>query len=354
MSRDARPTDRRSKLALLAAGLACGLVAAEVLARGLYALPRLLPALDVATYTLSDDPILKYVYRPGYQATEVPFDADHRNFAINSSGFRDREFQVAKPPGTRRILVLGDSTSAGNGIPDVTQVAAKVLERMLARAGAGPFEVYNLAVGGYHTYQEAQMLRVKGLQYDPDLVLVGFCLNDFDYAADGNVALRLGQAFRTVDGRPAPEAASAGRGWALWLIRHSRLAFVVYRYREVRRLDRALQTRDPVDRGFELLDRIHRETGVPIVVFIIPGFDAPFDRYAHGALHQQVFDVQRTFPGVEVLDLLDDFRARRLDAQSLSTDGLHPNPAGSRAIADALFRHLGRTHFRDLPADAPR
>jgi lysophospholipase L1-like esterase len=334
---------------LVAAALVIGILLAEVLARSVIVLPKMLPALDVDTYVLADNPILKYVYRPGSQATGVPFDADHRGFTINSAGFRDYEFREEKPAGTRRLVVLGDSTSAGNGISDVTHIAAKVLERMLNGAGAGPFQVYNLAVGGYHTYQEAEMLRVKGLRYRPDLVLVGFCLNDFDYAADGNVAARLGHAFRAPDGN----AVSPATRWASWLVGRSHLAFMVQRFRQVRAFDRAMRARDPVDRGFELLERIHRDTGIPIVVFIIPAFQAPFDQYTYGALHQQVLDVQRRYPAVEVVDLLVDFRERRLDAQSLSSDTVHPNPAGSRAIAAALFRHVARRHFHDLPPNPP-
>ena len=276
--RPGRFAESMPKIALVALGLLLGLAAAESLIRVLGILPKMLPALNVATYRLSDNPILKYVYRPGCQATDVPFDDDHRNFSINSSGFRDYEFQTEKPPGIKRIVVLGDSTSAGNGIPDVTKVYAKVLERMLNDSGTGQYQVYNLAVGGYHTYQEAEMLRVRGIQYKPDLVLVGFCLNDFQYDADGNVALRLGYKLQGPDPGFVSTAASVGRRGTDWLLSRSRLAFMVYHLYEVSLFDAEMRKRDPVDRGFELFSRIHNETAIPIVVFIIPAFDAPFDQ----------------------------------------------------------------------------
>ena len=54
---------------------------------------------------------------------------------INSKGLRDREYKYAKPPGTRRILCLGDSFKLGYGV-EADQTFAKVLERLLNADGA--------------------------------------------------------------------------------------------------------------------------------------------------------------------------------------------------------------------------
>src|SRR5262249_13886526 len=63
--------------------------------------------------------------------------------AFNSLGLRDREFPFGKPPGTFRILVLGDSYPEGVQVP-VEQTFPKQLERMLATREPGrPFEVIN-------------------------------------------------------------------------------------------------------------------------------------------------------------------------------------------------------------------
>ena len=40
-------------------------------------------------------------------------------------------------------------------------------------------EVINLAVPGYNTAQEIEMLRMKGLLYHPDVVILGWCDNDW-------------------------------------------------------------------------------------------------------------------------------------------------------------------------------
>lgn len=44
----------------------------------------------------------------------------------------------------------------------------------------GSYEVLNFAVPGYNTYQEVEMVAAKGLSYDPDIVVVSWCDNDFN------------------------------------------------------------------------------------------------------------------------------------------------------------------------------
>lgn len=55
-----------------------------------------------------------------------------------------------------------------------------VLESNLnARADGRVYEVLNLAVPGYNSQLEFQMLKSRGLAYKPDIVVVGWCDNDF-------------------------------------------------------------------------------------------------------------------------------------------------------------------------------
>ena len=48
---------------------------------------------------------------PNWEAT-----TENRKLKINSRGLRDREYSLQKPPGTKRILVLGDSYVWGYGV----------------------------------------------------------------------------------------------------------------------------------------------------------------------------------------------------------------------------------------------
>jgi lysophospholipase L1-like esterase len=103
---------------------------------------------------------------------------------INSHGFRGREYSLQKPAGTFRIVVIGDSITFGNRLAPEENYPA-VLESLYQQAGKS-VEVLNLGLGGYDTLQEVATLKDIGLSFDPDLVILGYCINDIGIAS-GNV-----------------------------------------------------------------------------------------------------------------------------------------------------------------------
>ena len=77
-----------------------------------------------------------------------------------------------------RIIVLGDSVLEPARVAE-RDGTARLLERELNdRLDRGPYEVVNLAEGGWNTRQEEQVLQRDGLPLAPDLVLVGVTPND--------------------------------------------------------------------------------------------------------------------------------------------------------------------------------
>lgn len=100
-------------------------------------------------------------------------------FNTNSHGFRDYEYPEEKPEGTIRIVCLGDSFTAGDGVY-MEETYPKILESILnERYGElNKFEVINTAVVSYSTAEEWYVLRKWGMRFDPDIVLIGFYLND--------------------------------------------------------------------------------------------------------------------------------------------------------------------------------
>lgn len=96
---------------------------------------------------------------------------------INSLGYRDDEFTRRKLPGCTRIVAVGDSVTFGPGVP-VEQTFARRLETKLNTRRPGYHEVIN---GGVPDTGLAETLRIferRDLAIDPDIVLVGFYLND--------------------------------------------------------------------------------------------------------------------------------------------------------------------------------
>lgn len=95
---------------------------------------------------------------------------------VNAEGWRDEERQKAKPAGTFRILVLGDSMTFGF-IVEKEKVFTKLLQDKLRRLNPD-VEVVNIAYAGWGTDQIFEALKIDGAAYEPDMVIYHFVSND--------------------------------------------------------------------------------------------------------------------------------------------------------------------------------
>jgi lysophospholipase L1-like esterase len=328
------------KFILLPGSCALAILMMEIIIRIFDIPPRPLAPLPVSTYRLSANPIILYEYRPGYKPTDQPFDWSHKGFAINGAGFRDYEYSEQKPRGTYRIVVLGDSTTAGNGIPNLVQIYAKRMEKLLNTPTDTSirYEVLSMAVGGYHTLQEVETLRTKGLKYNPDMVLVTFCVNDFDLHSDGGVYSRLLDTKKSYLGyylNPIYDT----------LLRISRLAFILnYRFNAYLKrgydemyITNILKRQTTVKAGLNLLSKLQQEHGFVAIVVILPAFNARFDEYQFSHVHEEVFRSAEDLSGIVVIDLLQSFARVDNNAKKFSYDGIHMNEYGHEVMANILL-----------------
>jgi lysophospholipase L1-like esterase len=121
------------------------------------------------------DPNLSFAHVPNRGAFLMGVDV-----RINSQGLRDYEYPLQKPPQDYRIMMLGDSTTLGWGVPE-DETAAKALERELNQAhvpGYEKFEVLNAGVGNYDTVQEVTYYKTRGRAFHPDMVILVYFIND--------------------------------------------------------------------------------------------------------------------------------------------------------------------------------
>jgi len=165
------------KLLLLVGSIAASLVIGELALRLIGLAPEIIPigvSSERHVYQRSTNPILSYEFKPGFRSDDEDLPFDYR--AINSHGFRDVERQYAKPPRTRRIILLGDSVVVGYRIRKIDQLMSRQLEMLYGNQNV---EVLNVAVTGYCTRAEVELLRVKAVKYDPDAVILFFVENDF-------------------------------------------------------------------------------------------------------------------------------------------------------------------------------
>ena len=89
----------------------------------------------------------------------------------NSRGFVGPDVPSTKPPGEFRIVVLGDSYTAGGQVP-YGQNYTSLLEEELHASGYTNVRVINAGIGGCGTYCQAGVLRDNVQWMQPDLVVV--------------------------------------------------------------------------------------------------------------------------------------------------------------------------------------
>ena len=128
-------------------------------------------------FTASASDELKYFYEPkpsGAIQNRGPDGGESVN-TINADTLNERfDYAVSKPPGTFRILSLGDSYAYGlyvNTEENYAEVLEDALNAQCVGGSVRRFEVLNLGVPGYDLRYTLERLTRRGLKYDPDLVI---------------------------------------------------------------------------------------------------------------------------------------------------------------------------------------
>ncbi|MBS1995362.1 MAG: hypothetical protein JSS86_03590 [Cyanobacteria bacterium SZAS LIN-2] len=96
---------------------------------------------------------------------------------LNWDGLRESNIPLAKPPGTYRIALLGDSMVEGLQVPLEETFGQKLQKQLTARLHR-PVQVINFGTSGYSTVQEALLMKRKVFRYSPDMVLLGYDARD--------------------------------------------------------------------------------------------------------------------------------------------------------------------------------
>jgi lysophospholipase L1-like esterase len=98
----------------------------------------------------------------------------------NERGFRTRDFPDRKTPGTRRIAVLGDSSTFGWGVEEFQAYPQRLGDALAKRWNVDRerVEVLNLGVPGYSTFQGRILLERRALALEPDAIVWSYLSND--------------------------------------------------------------------------------------------------------------------------------------------------------------------------------
>jgi len=255
----------------------------------------------------------------------------------NSLQFRDRE-PGPRRPGVRRVAVLGDSFTEGQGVKE-PDAYPRALERALDPSGTR-WEVLNFGRRGADfpalddTFEEL-------LEFDPDVLVYGMMLND----CEASPGFRARHAFVTdmLDGpRRKPALISIPPPFG------SRTALFVQRRLEQYRVDRAMTAwygelyAEPNREGWQrtqaYIERMHRRMRLRGGHFLVATWPvlAHLDRdYPFREAHETVgrFCHASGIAWLDLLPVLSGHSAAELWVHPLDP---HPNALAHRLVAEAI------------------
>lgn len=293
-------------------------------------------------------------------------------YAINAGGFRDHPYERARPEGTFRVVVLGDSFTYGTGV-DLDATYPKVMERRFAQLEPDcPTQVLNWGVYAYNTRQEVALLRHRVRDWAPDLVLLCLYVNDASGenrgAADGGGGpavpreppweLRLLQSLGLTSGIwDESDRKSPAQARTMALRRRSRLADLLahraYGYLRGRVTVRGYREDwQPGSPGLAMVEEalddaveLARAEGFRLHATMYPDLNELSDNYPYRDAHAraEALCAERGVPFHDLLPLLireveqaggdeREFHAHAHDK--------HPNPRCHRLVGEELARRL--------------
>lgn len=297
------------------------------------------PAAEEGAPLMTGSPYLLWEMAPGVRQQRG------HDVHINSLGLRGPEIEQPKPAGRRRLVTVGDSSVFGDGVGDDEVFG------VLAAADLGPeVDHVNAALPGYSTYQSINLLRMRVLELQPDLLVIGslWSDNNFDafvdrdllsaYAAweqGGTARLRRGLAhsaiFRTLDWklRVAERAAHVRQ-----------VGFMLGSEAKVGRRRVAIQ--DYAD-NLEIMVDLALRQGAEVLFVVLANVEdldrEPSATSAWEPYRQVMRDTARRH-GAQVIEVPSLFAASALSADTLFVDQMHPSATGHRLIARELLAVL--------------
>ncbi len=288
---------------------------------------------------LPGNPYLLWEMSPGTR-TELGAKVE-----VNTMGLRGPEISKGKPPGIRRVLVVGDSSVYGHGVHQ-NEVFSHLLNESL-----GPsVEVINGGIPGYSTFQTLNLLELRGWNLAPDLLIIAnlWSDNNFDSFVDKDLISKR-SAFESSWAAPASTLLqkSALYRWLDWKIR------LAPRAEEVKKVGwmlgrgsagghRRVEINDYAE-NLHTMVRLARSQGSD-VLFLALANTVDLGVETEGAhawpLYREVMEHIALQVGAPFVSIKPVLEASDTPVSDLFIDEMHPSPKGHAIIARTLENRL--------------
>lgn len=308
----------------------------------------------------SSNPNLKYELVPNSKGYAWGTDVQ-----INGDGYRGYQGQPGKFDGLR-IITIGDSITFGNKLPNSDTYASQLSQQL--KQESQNYEVLNFGVGGYDVLQNVSLLEHKGLKYAPNLVVLGFCLNDIGIASlnseyierskkqQSNALSFLRTAQFITDKieklRISQWLKNKNQIETFKLDYQGQIANIDANDTELNQLMRSASERYPLvwyqDKhrigrlrySLEQLSILSKKHHFNVAVVIFPWLDGDKNNYPYHIAHQ-IVSSEANRVGFDVLDPTQQFIQQGMTNLRISDkDWVHPNKTGHQIVANQLAQYI--------------
>ena len=277
----------------------------------------------------STTPGLVYELAPG---KEKPFYGV--NISTNSFGMRGQEPIIPDDESVCNLVAIGDSFTFGLRVA-INNTYAKVLEHLLTNdSPEKTTQVLNLGVAGYSTKDEVSVIKQKAMEWNPDLIILGYVLNDPE----------------TDPIQPLHSHYHEPKWWQYTNITRL-LALSIKRF-EIKHYGngdylRYLHAPDgdkwqSVLQAFTGIQGISEKHDVPVLLVVFPMLASGiWSNYPFRDLHSQVTDAGSK-SGFYTVDLYDTFSTYPPKELMVAANDPHPNALAHALAANAIFQAIKR------------
>jgi lysophospholipase L1-like esterase len=331
------------KFVLLTISLCCSILLAEWIIRFTQIAPEVVQ-IQKWRMQLSSNPHIGYEPIPNLDTRGKSIQYYSYHGISNAMGFRDKDWQQKKPANTIRIALLGDSVAEGLWIEHSDDIFSTKLSNLLKQSGK-KVEILNFAVSGYNTRQEVETFKEKALQFDPDIVLLAYCLND-THKDDGHIVEHLLSEKKEKTSLYSDEISPLAHRSDLYrFIRYKALPSLGYiRSHTIPEQSLGHLGDNTVPEAFSILSKIVTTHDIEVIVAIFPDFtriDEGIYKNEFSKHHSWVKELalENNF---KVVDLFDGFVEckKKYPHQFISFDRYHMRPLGHTCAAELLHDHL--------------
>jgi lysophospholipase L1-like esterase len=253
----------------------------------------------------------------------------------NSQGFIDYEYSYEKPKGTFRIVVIGDSVAQGAGV-DLKETFAKVLENKLNKINKA--EVIILARTGYSTSQELVLLKDNAFNYNPDLIIWSYVLNDPADPVYHNANGELGRYYY----EPNVHIQSFLSTRFLSLEEKIKSFWCGKEFHKLIHCAHWGQ----IEKNIKQIGHVSKNKKIPIIFLIHPIFEniKNYNDYSLTKIHEKL-SYLAVKEGLIVFDLLNAYKKYEIKDIKLASnadwyDPWHPNATGHQIAGEYIFQKL--------------